>query len=169
MLAPAHSAASVAPAVRVRRLRSGERRPVLDVFRGLSERSRQLRFHGPKPRLPEPELERLVDVGCCGREAVTAVEIATGRAVGIARFVRDADEPEEAEVAFAVVDEWQARGVGRALVSELASLARLEGVERFRAIVAAGNEPALALLRGAGTVVSSQFVGGAYDVVVALR
>lgn len=110
-----------------------------------------------------------MDVGCCGREAVTAVEIASGRAIGIARFVRDADEPEAAEVAFAVVDDWQGRGVGRALVSELVALARDEGIERFRASVASGNEPALALLRGAGTVDSSRFVDGAYEVVVALR
>ena len=169
MVTSAQFASGSSAAVRVRRLRSGERSPVLDVFHGLSERSRRLRFHGPKPRLPETELDRLVDVGCCGREAVSAVETATGRAIGIARFVRDEDEPEEAEVAFAVVDDWQRRGVGSALVSELVALAREEGIERFRARVASGNEPALALLRGAGEILSSRFEDGAYDVVVALR
>lgn len=141
---------------------------MLDVFRDLSERSRRLRFHGPKPRLAERDLERLVDVGCCGREAVAAVEMATGRTVGTARFVRDEDAP-EAEIAFEVVDEWQGRGVGRALLAELAELGRREGVERFRASVAAGNEPALALVRSSGTVLSSRFEDGAYQLVVALR
>ena len=96
-------------AIALRPLRHGERKPVLDVFAGLSERSRRLRFLGSKPRLAERDVDWLVDVGCCGREAVVAVDQATGRTVGLARFVRDADAP-EAEIAFEVVDEWQGRG-----------------------------------------------------------
>jgi len=68
--------------------------------------------------LLESDLDWLVDVGCCGREAVAAVDQATGRTVGIARFVRDAGAP-EAEIEFEVVDDWQGRGIGRSLVTEL--------------------------------------------------
>lgn len=153
--------------VLLRRLGSGERAPVLDVFRGLSGRSRRLRFHGPKPELRDADLEQLVDVGCCGREAVAAVEPATGRSVGVARFVRDPGST-EAEIAFAVVDEWQGQGVGRALLAELAELARGEGIERLRASMVSGNGAALALVRGVGIVASSRFEDGALEVVVAL-
>src|SRR5262245_23931222 len=97
----------------IRRLAGGERRPVVQVFEGLSERSRALRFLGPKPRLREAELAHLVDVGCCGREAIVATDPATGRAVGIARYVKISSDT--AEVAFEVVDDWQGRGVGRRL------------------------------------------------------
>lgn len=154
--------------IHVRRLDPGDRRSVVDVFRGLSERSRTLRFHGPKPRLADSELEALVAVGCCGREAVAAVEIEAGRTIGTARFVRDGLAP-VAEVAFEVVDEWQGQGIGRALVDELAVLARQEGIERFRAYVAPGNEAAFALLRRVGPVLSSRYEDGAFEVVVALR
>ena len=41
---------------------------MLEVFDGLSDRSRRLRFLGAKPRLPERDLDVLVDVGGCGRE-----------------------------------------------------------------------------------------------------
>ncbi len=140
---------------------------MLDVFRGLSDRSRRLRFHGPKPALREPDLAQLVDVGCCGREAVTAVEVASGRAVGVARFVRGPGAA-EAEIAFAVVDEWHGKGVGTALVAELAALARREGIERFRASVVSGNDAALALVRGLGAVVASRFEDGALELVVEL-
>ena len=58
--------------------------PVLEVFAGLSERSRRLRFLGAKPRLLESDLVHLVDVGRCGREAVAAVDQETGLTVGIA-------------------------------------------------------------------------------------
>jgi len=130
-------------AVALRPLRHGERKPVLDVFAGLSERSRRLRFLGSKPRLLERDVEWFVDVGCCGREAVLAIDEETGSTVGLARFVRDSDAP-EAEIAFEVVDDWQGRGVGRQLVEELRELALLQGILRFRALIAHGNTPAFA-------------------------
>ena len=85
--------------VSVGRLQPGDRAAVVEVFEGLSERSRRLRFHGPKPRLPEREVEALADVGRAGREAVGAIDLVTGEVVGIARFVRDEDDPSAAEVA----------------------------------------------------------------------
>jgi GNAT superfamily N-acetyltransferase len=142
---------------------------VLEVFHGLGERSRRLRFLGPKPRLARRELDHLVDVGCCGREAVAAVDVSTGRAVGMGSFVRDHEDPTRAEVAFAVVDGWQGRGVGSRLAAELARLAREAGITHLRATVAHGNEPALALLRGLGDVVDSRFDGGEMEIVVRLR
>lgn len=153
------SAAALSPLV-FRRLEPGERTPVLDLFRALSERSRRLRFLGPKPVLPERDLERLVDVGCCGREAVAAFAGKEGGAVGIARFVRDDADRSAAEIAFAVADEWQGRGVGRLLVRELAGLAAAQGVTRFNATVDPTNAPALGLLRGLGRVERSAYVDG---------
>jgi RimJ/RimL family protein N-acetyltransferase len=154
--------------VSVERLDPGDRRSVLEVFEGLSDRSRRLRFHGPKPRLPEAEVEALADVGCCGREAVSATDLVTGEVVGLARFVRDGGDPKTAEVAFEVVDSCQGRGVGARLLHELTSLARRDGVERFTAFVLPGNEGALALLRSVGRVAGSSFVDGAHELVVEL-
>ena len=154
-------------AVVLRPLHRGERRPVLEVFAGLSERSRRLRFLGAKPRLPERDLDWLVDVGCCGREAVLAIDPATGATVGLARFVRDADAP-EAEIAFEVVDEWQGRGVGRTLLAELRALALQQGIIRFRALIAHGNRPAFALVRGVGEELGHAYEDGAVELVVRL-
>jgi GNAT superfamily N-acetyltransferase len=153
--------------IAIRQLHWGERRPVLEVFEGLSERSRRLRFLGSKPRLLERDLVHLADVGCCGREAVAAIERDTGRTVGIARFVRDADGP-EAEIAFEVVDEWQGRGLGRQLVESLKLLARRQGILRFRALVAFGNRPALALVGGLGEELVRRWEDGNVELVVRL-
>ncbi|HJU48447.1 MAG TPA: GNAT family N-acetyltransferase, partial [Gaiellaceae bacterium] len=141
------SCTALHPPVRIRRLRRGERRPVLEVFAGLSERSRGLRFLGPKPRLGERELATLVDVGA-ERQAVVAIERSTGRTVGVARFAPDGDGT--AEVAFAVVDAWQGRGVGRLLADELREVGLGVGLTHFTATVAAGNAAAAALLRRLG-------------------
>jgi len=155
--------------VSVERLHGGDRAAILDVFAGMSERSRRLRFHGPKPRLREVEVESFMDVGRRGREAVAATDLVTGAVVGTARFVRDDDDPQSAEVAFEVVDGCQRRGVGRSLVTELSALARGEGIQRFHASVVPGNEPALALLRSTGRLVSSSFVDGAHELVIELE
>jgi GNAT superfamily N-acetyltransferase len=160
--------ALAADSLRIRRLSLGERRPVLQVFEGLSERSRRLRFLGAKTILREGEVEQLVDVGCCGRQAVAAIDQATGEAVGIARYVRLGADRQTAEVAFEVVDAWQGRGVGRLLVDALADVAAEEGIRRLHATVAPDNRAALALMRRLGRVEWTSFVDGAYEVVVAL-
>ena len=154
-------------AIVLRPLRAGERNPVLEVFSGLSERSRRLRFLGSKPRLLESDVRQLVDVDRAGHEAVAAVDRETGFTIGIARYVRDGDAP-EAEIAFEVVDAWQGHGVGKQLVHALRGLARGEGILRFRALVAHGNEPALALVRGVGEVLSRRYVDGDIELVVRL-
>ena len=61
-----------------------------------------------------------------------------------------------------MVDEWQGRGLGTALCQLLAERARDEGIERFTALLLAGNEqmhdvlssigPAQVISRDAGTV-----------------
>lgn len=150
-----------------RPLRAGERAPVLEVFAGLSERSRRLRFLGSKPRLLETDIERLVDVGCCGRGAVVAIDAESGATVGLARYVRD-EGTHEAEVAFSVVDEWQGKGVGNRLVRELRELAREESIFRFRALIARGNRPAVALMRGLGEVLMQRYEGSELELVVRL-
>ena len=148
-----------------RRLRAGERKPVLEVFAGLSERSWRLRFLGAKPRLPERDLAHFVDVGRDGREAVIAIDQESGRTLGLARFVRDAKAP-EAEIAFSVVDEWQGQGLGRRLLTELRALAREQGILRFRALIAHGNTPAFALVRGLGEELVHRYEQGNVELVV---
>ena len=53
--------------------------------------------------------------------------------MGIARYVRDRDDPQTAEIAVTVVDDWQGRGLGTELLTQLSGRARREGVLRFTA------------------------------------
>jgi RimJ/RimL family protein N-acetyltransferase len=153
----------------VRPLQRGERSTVSAVFAGLSERSRLLRFLAPVHELAPRQLDRLVDVGCCGREALVATEPASSEAVGIARYVRDDERPDTAEVAFVVVDARQGRGVGTRLVRELARLAVADGIRRFTATVSSENAPALAVLGRLGRIERSAMDGPTVELTVALR
>jgi protein lysine acetyltransferase len=62
-----------------------------------------------------------------------------GPVVADARFVRDAEDPTNAEVAFIVADDYQGRGVGSFLMAALAVAARGDGVRRFSARVLSEN------------------------------
>ena len=62
-----------------------------------------------------------------------------GPVVADARFVRDAEDPTHAEVAFIVADDYQGRGVGSFLMAALAVAARGDSVRRFSARVLSDN------------------------------
>jgi GNAT superfamily N-acetyltransferase len=127
--------------VTVRPLRNGETEAVQSVFDRLGPRSRYLRFGGAKNVLFPAELAKLARVDCDHHVLVALIDCVP---VGIARLVRDGDV---AEVAFAVADEWQGKGVGTVLVERLAADARAAGIKRFTAEVSADNAPSLALAR----------------------
>lgn len=130
--------------VRLETLAAGDVETVLQVFEGLGARSRELRFLTPKPRLTGPDLRALSDVGDGDRVAVVARQ--QERAIGIARFARDKDDRAMADVAVAVVDEWQGRWVGTSLAHALLDRALELGVTRFSMTIADDNEAALRLL-----------------------
>lgn len=135
------------PRITVRDLRRDEGSLLDDLVRRMSPHSRYLRFHAPLPGLTGAMRRALLDVD--GHDHIAVVAEVDGDPVGIARMIRDADAPAEAEVAIAVVDAWHRRGVGRQLVDALARRARHAGVVRLHANVLAGNAAALGLLRSA--------------------
>src|SRR6516165_4668921 len=82
-----------------------------DGFARLSSRSRQMRFLTRKGELTPAELGYFTDVDHRDHEALGALNHADGRGVGIARYVRDAEDPQAAEIAVTIVDDWQGRGL----------------------------------------------------------
>ena len=133
--------------VLIRQVQSADAPLVADGFARLSARSRQLRFLTPKKELSPDELRYFTDVDHHDHEALGALNQADGRGVGIARYVRDADDPSAAEIAVTIVDDWQGRGLGTELVAQLSERARSEGIRRFTALVSADNAGMIALLR----------------------
>jgi RimJ/RimL family protein N-acetyltransferase len=133
--------------VLIRPVRSADAPLVADGFARLSARSRQLRFLSPKKELSPAELRYFTDVDHHHHEALGALDHADGRGVGIARYIRDADDPQAAEIAVTITDGWQGRGLGTELVARLSERARSEGIRRFTALVGADNPAMAGLLR----------------------
>ena len=137
--------------VHIRPLEDGETGPVLAVFDGLRARSRELRFMSPKFRLTVTDLCHLTHVDGHDRVALVA-ELPDGRPIGIARFVRSDTDTSAADVAVAVVDCWQRRGIGRQLARALAEYADRVAVRRFTVDMMRANTGALRLMHHAGEV-----------------
>ena len=93
------------------------------------------------------ELRYVTGVDHRDHEALGALDHADGRGVGIARYIRDAEDPQAAEIAVTIVDDWQGRGLGTELLTRLSRRARSEGIHRFTALVAADNVAMAGLLR----------------------
>jgi RimJ/RimL family protein N-acetyltransferase len=134
-------------AVLIRPVRPVDAPLLADGFARLSARSRQLRFLTPKQELSPAELRYFTDVDHHDHEALGALDHPGGRGVGIARYVRDADDPQAAEIAVTIIDDWQGRGLGTELVAQLSERARSAGIRRFTALVAADNPAMAGLLR----------------------
>jgi len=138
--------------VLIRPLEAADAPLLVAGFARLSDDSRYKRFLGPKPRLSPAEVTFLTDVDHYDHEALGALDLATGEGVGVARYVRLREEPEVAEAAVAVVDAWQRRGVGHALLDRLCERATQNGVRRFTATLFASNRAMLALFAEQGDV-----------------
>jgi RimJ/RimL family protein N-acetyltransferase len=104
----------------------------------LSSRTTRMRFFSPKPRLSASEASDLCDIDVANRCAVVALDPA-GRIVAVGRYMRYHDEPDTAEAAFVVADDWQGHGIGPALLDVLVGLARAEGITRLSADTLAEN------------------------------
>jgi RimJ/RimL family protein N-acetyltransferase len=134
--------------VLLRPIRADDKRLLSQGLRNLSEASVQRRFLSPKPRFTGAELRYLTEVDGRDHAALVAESPAqpTRAMIGVARYVRLADDREAAEVAVVVADTWQGRGVGSLLADELAARARGQGIRRFTATMSADNVPAHRLL-----------------------
>ena len=126
-----------------------------------SERSVELRFHGPLRELSDAKAALLSRAEDGDRPAFAALDPDGGDEIAaVVRFERE-EGGEAAEYAALVEDRWQGRGLGRALTERLVEGARGRGVRRLYALVTPGNERMVRLLRGLGLPTRKGREGGA--------
>lgn len=154
--------------VTIRALARSDGPAVKFAFRHLGADSRYKRFHGDKPTLGERELADILAVDGWHRGGVIAFSPPPRAPIGLARYVR-LSHFEMAEVAVEVVDAWQRRGLGRALLWGLREQALAAGVRRFAASVLGENDGALALARRLGPTVTVSRDGPVRELVIELR
>lgn len=151
----------------IRELSSSDRPALEFEFRRMGERSRYQRFFTIAPSLSRRDLQLLLDIDHWHREALIAFSAPPRAPVGSARYVR-LEDFDAAEVAVEVVDGWQRRGVGTALVDALRDRARRAGIRRFTATMLRENTGARALMGHLGTPRVTGSVGSMIEIEVPL-
>jgi acetyl coenzyme A synthetase (ADP forming)-like protein len=135
---------------------------VLAFLNQLSPNSRYHRFFG-MPTLDAARVERLLPSNrSTGRALVGECH---GRIVALAGYHRSG---ERAEIAFAIADALQGRGIGTRLLERLADVARSEGVRVFDADVMGDNQKMMQVFIDSGYRVSHRIEGGVYHVELSL-
>jgi GNAT superfamily N-acetyltransferase len=120
-----------------------------DLLRGfdrLSVRSRRFRFFTSLRRLTPRQLQLLTEVDQRDHVALGVRDLSRQDQPGIAigRLIRLDGEPEVAEFAVTVIDEYQGRGLGSLLIGMLLGMARERGVRTLRGYLLEDN---LAMIR----------------------
>ncbi len=131
--------------IELREVLPSDKEAIAGGFARLSPESRYRRFFSSLDRLSSTDLAYLTEVDHHDHEAVIAFDDG-GDAVGVARYVRG-EEPDTAEVAVVVGDDWQGKGAGTALLERLTERAAENGIERFVALVLQENAEAIELFR----------------------
>jgi RimJ/RimL family protein N-acetyltransferase len=149
--------------LRVRPIEARDKEALQRGIEELSPDSRYKRFLSAAPRLSKSQLRYLTEVDHHDHEALVAMTD-EGSPKGVARYVRLADEPEAAEVAVAVNDDWHRRGVATGLLKLLTQRAQEEGIARFTATALAENHAIVDLLREIGPAQLTPAAGGVVEI-----
>jgi GNAT superfamily N-acetyltransferase len=154
--------------VEIRALRPGDRDGLIAAVGRVSTQSLYRRFFGVKRSFTEKEIAFFTQVDFVTHVALVVVAEEGGRAaiVGGGRYIVVASG--QAEVAFAVIDQYQGQGVGAALMRHLAAIAREAGLRELTAEVLPENAPMLKVFEKSGLPVDTKRDAGVVHVTMRL-
>jgi RimJ/RimL family protein N-acetyltransferase len=136
--------------ITIRALRSDDRAGMLAAIGRTSMQSLQRRFFVPKKGFSEREMAFFLDIDFESHVAIVAEIPEDGSPIiaGGGRYI--VVHPDQAEVAFVVVDAYQGQGIGTVLMRHLATLARNAGLKELVAEVLPENTAMLKLFKKFG-------------------
>jgi RimJ/RimL family protein N-acetyltransferase len=136
--------------VAIRALQPGDRAGLEAAVARTSPESLYYRFLGPKRCFSDAEVARFMDVDFVSNVALVAVADEGGQSVIIGGARYAVVRPGTAEVAFCLVDRFQGKGLGTALLRHLIAWARRSGLKELVAEVLADNRPMLRVFESCG-------------------
>jgi len=142
--------------VEVRALRPEDRDDLIAAVRRIGTDSLYRRFFAVKREFSEKETAFFVNVDFVNHVALIAVVEEGGKPViaGGGRYI--VVNPGQAEVAFAVVDEYHGQGIGTTLMRHLISIARRAGLRELIADVLPDNRQMLKVFQKCGLAMSTR-------------
>jgi GNAT superfamily N-acetyltransferase len=140
-----------------------------ELFYSFSKDTIYHRYFGGLKAMTMKTAARYVNVDYKNEMTIVAVkQNATENIVGIGQYILD-PSTDYAEVALAVQDEWQGKGLGTALFNYLMKIAIRRGVKGFTAWILSDNKRMLRLFEKAGYPLKVRAEGNLYHVVMDLK
>jgi len=145
--------------IEIRAQRPEDREGLRAAVARASSESLYRRFFSVKRTFSEKEAHYFLDIDFVNHVALVAVADEGGRPtiIGGARYVLV--QPGKAEVSFAVIDDYQAKGIGSALMRHLAAIGREARLSEFFAEVLSENVPMLKVFERSGLATTTKREG----------
>lgn len=143
----------------IRAVRSTDKEMLLNIWEHLSAQSIYYRFLSPKKYLTEMELEYFTCVDFKTHVALLGFLEQKGieNPVAACRFIASDDKnPQVAEVAFMVEDEFHGLGIATHLLNHMVKIAKERNISEFIAIVLDENKPMLEVFEHSGLEMSKR-------------
>ena len=153
--------------ITIRAVRPDDKERIVKAFRALERESVYLRFFTYRKELDQEELRQVTECDGVSRVALVAT-VGSGPEeliVGLGDYARRGSS---ADIAFAVEEDYQCRGIASRLLRELVRLARANGITRFQADVLAENTAMLKVLRRSGLPMQERRTEGVVHAMLAL-
>ncbi len=154
----------------IRAIRPDDKQRLLEHFANLSQQSIYHRFFGFKRALSDQDLRNFTELDFVDHVGLAAT-VGAGddeRIIGVGRYIRSGGR-DSAEVAFAVLDDYQGHGVGTLLLEHLARIARQTGIKEFVAYVMSSNRQMLEVFANSGFRERDSFESGSVRVALEIR
>jgi len=124
----------------------------------------RFRFFAVKREVSEKEAHYFLDIDFVKHVALVAVADEDGRPTLIGGGRYYVVEPGKAEIAFGLIDEYQGKGIGSALLRHLVAIAREAGLRELVAEVLTGNLPTLKVFERSGLAMNTRREGAVVHV-----
>lgn len=148
----------------IRPVRLSDEEALQDLFYQLSDESVYRRFMSFKRDHPHEDIQELVNLDYEESVGFIACTGENGTIIGMARYDLDR-KLNLADVAFVVRDDWQGKGVGKALMQRMRELATARGILGFEADVLVENKAMMGLFQKSGLRLTIDLRGGVYHLV----
>lgn len=133
----------------VRLLTRDDKKSLAEGFKNLSSRSKYNRFFSHIKKLTEKQLEYFTNIDYINHFAIGVHGLVQGKQEGIAigRYIKMPNEPDTAEVAITVTDDYHCQGVGKYLIKNIVQVARDNGFKKFVGFALPENKKAMKLMQ----------------------
>ena len=148
-----------------RPIKPTDERALQEFFYSLPDQDIYYRFLSAMKVFPHRNTQAMCNIDYEHEMAIIAVtgEIGAERIIAMGRYILD-QKSNVAEVDFAVLSEWQRKGIASFLLSFLCEIAKTKGITGFSAYVLAANRVMLNIFNSVGYAIHSKLDEGVYEI-----